>query len=134
VNRNKQQRQRSVRSFWNEQDVDNRKSDQIKQHTSNRTKKDKHELTKVGIAEIIASEQNLTIAKSKRIVDSIFDIIVETVANDGTAKISGFGSFECMYLKEKNGFTPNGKAYKVGVRKKMRFRQYKALRDTLNTT
>lgn len=125
--------QRSVWSLFNQEAE---KPDDSKSGSASipKEKEEKHYVTKQDLAQMIASEQDLSIAQSRRIVDSMFDSMVETLARNGIVKIGGFGSFESVDLKERKGIAPNGSNYVVGTRKKAKFRQYKALRDNLNNT
>eukprot|EP00591_Stephanopyxis_turris_P017733 CAMPEP_0195538732 /NCGR_PEP_ID=MMETSP0794_2-20130614/49689_1 /TAXON_ID=515487 /ORGANISM="Stephanopyxis turris, Strain CCMP 815" /LENGTH=114 /DNA_ID=CAMNT_0040672739 /DNA_START=78 /DNA_END=422 /DNA_ORIENTATION=- len=64
-------------------------------------------LTKPALARIVATEHELSQAKSERIVDTIFDSIVETVAAGDSVRIGGFGSFDKQLYARRRGRNPN---------------------------
>ena len=71
--------------------------------------------------------------ESKKIVDSIFEIIKTGLVDDKNVKISGFGVFEIVHKKERMGRNPKTKVDAViSARNVIRFRPSTILKETVN--
>ena len=82
-------------------------------------------ISKKDLVEEVASTHELSIAKSERIVNSIFDTIVEAVVDGKQARLSSFGSFESFMGKARNGRNPaTGEAIQIPSKKRIRFKAY----------
>lgn len=85
------------------------------------------------IADKIASEQGLTKAQAKTIVDSVFKQITEAAVSGGETSVPGFGKFKIKDTPEREARNPStGATIKVAAAKKITFTPAKALKDTLN--
>ena len=96
--------------------------------------KDKQTVTRVVLAEQMASAlPDLTSREAANIVNSIIDIIGESLASGQEVKISGFGKF---YLKDKNarkGRNPQtGEEIEIRARRVLGFKPSDSLRQTIN--
>lgn len=89
--------------------------------------------TTTEIADKIATEQNLTKARAKAIVDGVFkQIATAAIAGDETS-IPGFGKFKIKDTPERDGRNPStGAAIKIAASKKLTFTPAKAIKDALN--
>ena len=59
---------------------------------------------------------------SKKIVNYIFDIIIEGLQKDGKVKLSGFGTFRILSKKRRVGRNPKNKIeYEISPRKTVSF-------------
>ena len=59
---------------------------------------------------------------SKKIINSIFDIIIEGLQKDGKVKLSGFGTFKILSKKRRVGRNPKNKIeYEISPRKTVSF-------------
>eukprot|EP00978_Attheya_sp_CCMP212_P024298 scaffold76123_cov44-Attheya_sp.AAC.2 len=89
--------------------------------------------TKSDIIRAIAEEHDLSVAKSKRVVDSILDMIAEAVVEKKSVRISGFGSFLHSERKSRNIFNIGTKAIsRIPASNNMRFRPSKLVKNNLN--
>lgn len=89
--------------------------------------------TTTEIADKIATEQNLTKARAKAIVDGVFkQIATAAIAGDETS-IPGFGKFKIKDTPERDGRNPStGAAIKIAASKRLTFTPAKAIKDALN--
>lgn len=85
------------------------------------------------IAIEIAEKYDLSKAKSRRIVDYVFDRIAEVIVNKGEAFIYGFGKFETRKRKAREGFNPSTQEkMKIESATVPVFKPSKLLRDSVN--
>ena len=85
------------------------------------------------IAEKIASEQSLSKAQAKAIVDSVFKQITEAAKTGGETNVAGFGKFKIKDMPEREARNPStGATIKVAASKKLTFTPAKAVKDALN--
>ncbi len=85
------------------------------------------------IADKIASEQGLTKAQAKTIVDSVFRQIAEAAVSGAETSVPGFGKFKVKDTPEREARNPaTGATITVAAAKKLSFQPAKALKDTLN--
>lgn len=85
------------------------------------------------IADKIASEQNLTKAQAKAIVESVFSQIAEAAQSGAETSIPSFGKFKVKETPEREGRNPaTGATVKIAAAKKLTFTPGKALKDALN--
>lgn len=85
------------------------------------------------IAEKIASENNLTKAQAKTIVDGVFKAVTEAAAGGTETSIPGFGKFKVKETPEREGRNPStGATIKIAASKKLTFTPAKAIKDALN--
>ncbi len=85
------------------------------------------------IADKIASEQNLTKAQAKAIVESVFSQIAEAAKVGAETSIPSFGKFKIKETSEREGRNPaTGAIIKIAASKKLTFTPGKAVKDALN--
>jgi len=94
-------------------------------------KKEKVEsINKREIIEEVASTHELSLAKSERIVNTVFDTIVEAVVEGKQAKLAGFGSFDSYMSKPRTGRVPaTGESIEIPSRRRIRFKAYEAFKN-----
>lgn len=63
-------------------------------------------ISKVDLINQVAKEHNLSKAESKRIVDSIVNSIMTSVAKGNSVTIVGFGKFEAVKRNKRLGHNP----------------------------
>jgi DNA-binding protein HU-beta len=86
------------------------------------------------IADKIASEQNLTKAQAKAIVESVFKQITDAALAGAETSIPSFGKFKIKATSEREGRNPaTGAAIKIAASKKLVFAPGKSLKDALNS-
>lgn len=90
-------------------------------------------LTKAQIAETISKEVGFTRTQSLQLVDSLFEIIKQTLEQSEDVLISNFGKFSVHQKKERRGRNPyTGEALILAPRKVVTFKWSGKLRDRLN--
>ena len=89
--------------------------------------------TATEIADKIASEQNLTKAQAKTIVDSVFKQIAEAAKNGSETNVPGFGKFKVKEKAAREGRNPaTGATMQIAASKALAFTPAKAVKDALN--
>ena len=89
----------------------------------------KESINKRNIIEEVATTHDLSIAKSERIVSTVFDTIVEAVIDGKQAKLSSFGTFDSYMSKPRSGRVPStGEAIDIPSRRRIRFKAYDAFK------
>jgi DNA-binding protein HU-beta len=89
--------------------------------------------TTAEIADKIATEQNLTKAQAKAVVESVFRQISEAACSGAETSISGFGKFKVKATPAREGRNPStGATIKIAASKKLTFAPAKAVKDVLN--
>lgn len=82
-------------------------------------------MSKRDIIEEVASTHDLSVAKSERIVNTVFDTIVEAVVDGKQVRLSSFGSFDSYMSKPRTGRNPNsGEAIEIESKRRIRFKAY----------
>lgn len=85
------------------------------------------------IVDKIASDNDVTKAQAKSIVDAVFQAITDAAASDTESSIPGFGKFKVKESAEREGRNPStGATIKIAASKKLTFVPAKALKDALN--
>jgi len=99
----------------------------------NNTKEQKFMTTAIEIADKIATDNNLTKALAKNIVDSVFKQIADAAASGAETSIPGFGKFKVKETPARDGRNPStGATIKIAASKKLTFTPAKAIKDALN--
>ena len=92
-------------------------------------KSDIKPISKRNIIEEVASTHDLSYLKSERIVNTVFDTIVEAVVDGKQVRLSNFGSFDSYMSKARKGRNPNsGEAIEIASKKRIRFKAYDAFK------
>ncbi|MGO4838009.1 HU family DNA-binding protein [Rhizobiaceae sp. 2RAB30] len=85
------------------------------------------------IADKIASDQGITKAQAKTIVDSVFKLISDAATSGAETSIAGFGKFKVKETPAREGRNPStGATIKIAASKKLTFTPAKAIKDALN--
>lgn len=89
--------------------------------------------TAAEIAEKIATDQSISKAQAKSIVDGVFKAIADAAAAGAETSIPGFGKFKVKATPERDGRKPStGEKIKIAASKKLTFSPAKAIKDALN--
>jgi len=90
-------------------------------------------MTKADIVERIANENGFTKAESFDLVESVLEIIKDTLAAGKTLKVSGFGSFIVKEKNDRRGRNPQtGEEITIDARKVLTFKPSAMLKDAMN--
>lgn len=85
------------------------------------------------IAKILDDSPHLSEAEVKRLLDTIFNKIADTVAGGGRVELRDFGTFTPKTIKARVGRNPrNGEAVYIPERTRMWFTAGKGLRNRMN--
>lgn len=85
------------------------------------------------IADKIATDNNLTKAQAKNIVDSVFKQIADAAVSGAETSLPGFGKFKVKETPARDGRNPStGATIKIAASKKLTFTPAKAIKDALN--
>lgn len=91
-------------------------------------------LTKIDIVESIYEQIDIPKKDCVRIVDSVFDIIKDDLANGNAVRISGFGKWTVKSKKTRKGRNPQtGKELMIDARRVVTFKPSNVLRDAVNS-
>jgi DNA-binding protein HU-beta len=89
--------------------------------------------TAAEIADKIATDQSLTKAQAKSIVDGVFKAIADAAASGAETNLPGFGKFKVKETPAREGRNPStGEKIKIAASKKLTFTPAKAIKDALN--
>ncbi|MGX9948472.1 HU family DNA-binding protein (plasmid) [Bradyrhizobium denitrificans] len=85
------------------------------------------------IAEKIATENDLTKAQAKSIVDGVFKAIADAAVSGAETSLPGFGKFKVKDSPAREGRNPStGATIAIAASKKLTFTPAKAIKDVLN--
>jgi len=89
-------------------------------------------LSKSSLALKIAEEHDLSKAQSRRIVDSVFDSIVESVLEKRPVSLTNFGTFSAYKMKERKAYNFRTKEImKIPARDGCKFKLSKSFKELL---
>ena len=90
-------------------------------------------LTKADLIDSMYNHVGLSKTKSTQVVESLLEIIKETLENGEDILISGFGKFSVREKNERRGRNPQtGEDLMLGERRVVRFKCSGRLRDKIN--
>src|SRR5512147_15069 len=90
-------------------------------------------MTKVDIIENIYEKVGFSKKEVSKIVESVFDIIKETLEKEDKIKISGFGNFVIRKKKSRRGRNPQtGTDIEITARRILTFKPSQVLKGGLN--
>ncbi|HOO41766.1 MAG TPA: integration host factor subunit alpha [Syntrophales bacterium] len=90
-------------------------------------------MTKIDIIQNVYEKLGIPKKDSARIVESVFDLMKESLANGEKIKISGFGNFIVKEKKSRRGRNPQtGAEISISARRVLTFKSSQVLRRALN--
>jgi integration host factor subunit alpha len=90
-------------------------------------------MTKIDIIQNVYDKLGLSKKDSAKIVESVFSIMKENLANGEKIKISGFGNFVVKDKKSRRGRHPQtGSEIEISERRVLSFKSSQVLRKALN--
>ena len=91
-------------------------------------------MTKIDIIQDVYEKLGFSKKDSARIVESVFDLMKESLARGEKIKISGFGNFLVKEKKSRRGRNPQtGSEIEITARKVLTFKLSQVLRKALNS-
>ncbi|MDY6844108.1 MAG: integration host factor subunit alpha [Thermodesulfobacteriota bacterium] len=91
-------------------------------------------MTKVDIVDSLCEHVRLSKRDLAKILDTLFEIIKDTLENGDTVKISGFGNFVLKNKKERRGRNPQtGDELIISARRVMTFKPSQVLKNAVNS-
>jgi integration host factor subunit alpha len=92
-------------------------------------------MTKIDIVENIYEKVGFSKKEVAKIVESVFDIIKESLRNEEKIKISGFGNFVVRKKRSRRGRNPQtGNDIEITARRILTFKPSQVLKGALNRT
>ncbi|WP_416324832.1 HU family DNA-binding protein [[Eubacterium] hominis] len=89
-------------------------------------------LNKKALVESVAEKLEMTKKDATVAVDTVFEEIVNTLANDGKVDISGFGKFEVSERPARMGINPATKEpLEIAASKSPKFKAAKAFKEAV---
>jgi len=90
-------------------------------------------MTKIDIIQEVYEKLGFSKKDSAQIVESVFDIMKDTLAKGEKIKISGFSNFVVKEKKSRRGRNPQtGKEIEISARRVLTFKSSQVLRKALN--
>jgi len=89
-------------------------------------------LTTKDLVQIVSESHDLSLAESRRIIDTIFDTIVDSLAKKKTVVVAHFGTFDTITTKPRVGRNPQtGETLLIPERQRVRFKPYKSFKASV---
>lgn len=90
-------------------------------------------MNKANLVEKIQDDTGSTRSEAERIVETIFDCIIDEVKQGETVSIAGFGIFEAKERAARTGRNPKtGETIQIKASTSPKFRAAKAFKDAVN--
>ncbi|MDX9745215.1 MAG: integration host factor subunit alpha [Syntrophales bacterium] len=90
-------------------------------------------MTKIDIIQDVYEKLGIPKKDSARIVESVFELMKDSLAKGEKIKISGFGNFAVKEKKARRGRNPQtGEEISISARKVLTFKSSQVLRRALN--
>jgi integration host factor subunit alpha len=90
-------------------------------------------MTKIDIIQEVYEKLGFSKKDAAKIVESVFDIMKQSLAGGEKIKISGFGNFAVKEKKSRRGRNPQtGDEIEISARKVLTFKSSQVLRKILN--
>jgi integration host factor subunit alpha len=91
-------------------------------------------MTKADLVEIIYEKVGLSKKEAKDIVETVFEVLKDSLKNDEKIKISGFGNFSVRSKRPRRGRNPQtGDDIEISARRVLTFKASQILKDYINS-
>jgi integration host factor subunit alpha len=91
-------------------------------------------MTKIDIIQDVYEKLGFSKKDAAKIVESVFEIMKDSLASGEKIKISGFGNFSVKDKKSRRGRNPQtGSEIEISARKVLTFKSSQVLRKALNS-
>ncbi len=89
-------------------------------------------MNKLELVEVVSSKAQITKAEAHKVVDAVFDGIIEGLVADGKVVLPGFGTFETRTRTARTGRNPRtGEALKIEASRTPAFKPGKGMKDAV---
>lgn len=90
-------------------------------------------MTKIDIIQNVYEKLGFSKKEAAEIVEAVFDIIKDTLAEGEAVKISGFGNFVVKEKRSRRGRNPQtGEEISISARRVLTFKSSQVLRKSIN--
>lgn len=90
-------------------------------------------MTKADLVETVANEAEMTKKDAEKLVEIIFDTIIQTLNNGEKIELRGFGSFRLRQRNARQGRNPKtGEAVNIPAKRVAYFKPGKDLKEIVN--
>ena len=90
-------------------------------------------MNKTELSTAVATAVNASNAQGAAVVNAVFDVITDTLADGDSVIITGFGKFEPVTTKARTGRNPKtGEPVEIPARTTVKFRPGKSLKDQVD--
>jgi len=93
-------------------------------------------MNKAELASSLSEKGNVTKKQAEEMLDSLVEIIIDTIKNGGEVTLTGFGTFSARVRKGREGVNPQDPAKKITINptKVVKFKAGKTLKDALKAS
>ena len=89
-------------------------------------------MNKLELVEVVSSKAQITKAEAHKVVDAVFDGIIEGLVADGKVVLPGFGSFEVRNKTAREGRNPRtGEVVKIAAKRAPAFKPGKGMKEAV---
>ena len=89
-------------------------------------------MNKTELIEVVSSKAEITKAEAGRVVNAVFDAVIDGLKGDGKVVLPGFGTFEVRKRTARVGRNPRtGEQIKIKASKAPAFKPGKGMKDNL---
>jgi len=90
-------------------------------------------MNKTDLIKAVATKAPASQVAAAVVVDAVFEVIAESLANGDTVQLIGFGSFSVQERSAREGRNPQtGKTVKITAKKVVKFKPGSALAESVN--
>lgn len=91
-------------------------------------------MTKADIVELVSSKTGISKKESSEMVESVLELMKNTLAKGETLKINGFGSFTVKQKADRKGRNPQtGETITISSRRILSFKSSPVLKNAINS-
>jgi len=93
-------------------------------------------MNKADLSAALSAKCNVTKKQAEDLLDSLTDMIIETIKNEGAVTLTGFGTFSARVRKGREGVNPQNPSLKIAIppTKVVKFKAGKTLKDALKAS
>lgn len=90
-------------------------------------------INKSDLIDAVSADTGISIADTKKVIDSTFEVITKTVSDSVTVNLKGFGTFSSAHRAARRGRNPHtGEVLEIAAKNTPHFKSAKAFKDAVN--